>query len=107
MADLQTLWVKHDEHAKRINRLETVAEVHKERLDQHTEEFRIMNRDATERHTQIATTLGKYSDDMQEFVKVYHEQRGELLGAARVGKWGIALIISVVGLAVAYLGLAS
>lgn len=107
MADNALLWKKHDEHAKRIGDLETVSRVHKERLDQHTQEFRVMNSESTARHTELTTTLGKYSDDMQEFVKVYHEQQGQLMGATRVGKWGIGIILTLTGLAIAYIGATS
>ena len=107
MPEVATLWKKYDSHAARINQLETTVEVHAERLDRHTEEFRAMNKDAAARHAEINQTLSVYSDDMREFVKVYHEQQGQLLGATRVGKWGIGVILTIVGLGIAYIGATS
>ena len=107
MPEAAALWKKQDDHAKRLSHLETVAEVHEQRLNQHTQEFRAMNKDAVARHTEINHTLGKHSEDMREFVKVYHEQQGQLLGATRVGKWGIGVMLTIVGLGIAYLGATS
>jgi len=107
MPDTALLWKKHDEHNKRLGDLETTAKVHQERLDRHTQEFRTMNNESTARHTELTTTLSKYSEDMQELVKIHHEQRGELLGATRVGKWGIGIILSLATLVIAYIAATS
>jgi aminoglycoside/choline kinase family phosphotransferase len=104
MAELAVLFKKNAAHDKRINTLETTAEVHRERLDRHSEEFRTMNQESAARDTRINHTLTKYSEDMQEFVKIYHEQQGQLMGATRVGKWGIGVILTLAGLVIAYIG---
>jgi len=107
MGDVETLWQKHNEHSRRLSDLEITAAVQQQLLDQHTREFRVMNAESVARYTELNSVLKKYSSDMHDFVQVYLDQRGQLMGATRVGMWGIGLILTVVGLGIAFLNATS
>ncbi len=97
---ISALWKKTHKHADQISDLNAQVKVHASLLDQYGQEFRQMNQEAASRDSELKTILDRQQRDLQGFTTAYHEQRGELLGAARVGKWGITTILAVAGVAI-------
>ena len=104
-ATIDALWKKTDLHGKQISDLHAITAVHSSRLDQHATEFRKMNSEMNQQHGEIRKGLADLAGELRDFNTAYLETRGELMGAAKVGKWGIATLLTTTTILIAIAGL--
>ena len=95
--ELNSLWVKSDEHSKEISKLHTLSSVNKALLEQLAQEFRTATADQNRATATLQKSLDSYGERVDTVLKNHYEQKG----AALVIKVGLGILLSMGGLWVA------
>jgi hypothetical protein len=88
--ELNSLWLKSDEHGKEISKLHTLSSVNKALLEQLAQEFRTATADQNRATATLQKSLDSYGGRVDAVLESHYEQKG----AARMIKIGLGIFIS-------------
>lgn len=101
--DLNNLWKAHKSLESDHGDLRERVAVAEARIEQHADEFRVMNRENSAQFSKLETQLEGYGTQLQAFMNQYSTKQGERVGAKNAAAWIIATSIAMAGVLVALL----
>lgn len=88
------IWLRSDEHSRKLTQIEIDVAVHKSKIDTHDTQIAQIAKDSSERHGQLVALLAAGSEKMDTIIADYNQQ----LGASRSMRFALPVLISIIAI---------